>query len=438
MKKFDKIIIFNLIIAITCLLIVNCYSSKISYDDLNRQYMVDINRIELGLNSFEKEKNTSPASLGELTTFTNEKYDSILDIKVSSKESYNREEIERLIKTKDDNHTIIITEDNYYIVEYKRQINNNNEDNELLIIVNCIIVFIVICELMILVYIRQRILAPFNRLSTIPLELSKGNLTKSIEESSDKYFGKYIWGMNMLIDVLEKNKKRELELIKEKKVLLLSLSHDIKTPLSAIKLYAQALQKNLYKSEDKKNDIYIKIDKNVNEIEKYISAITDASRNEIMEFEFTCTSMYINKVLEAIEIYYKDRLRLQQIDFIVSTDTNCVVYANEDRLIEVIQNIVENAIKYGDGERITINTSNDKDKYIIEVINTGCELDKNMLPHIFDSFYRGNNVGKESGSGLGLYICRQLINGMNGEISGEILENDLKRDMLIRIELQKA
>ena len=82
--------------------------------------------------------------------------------------------------------------------------------------------------------------------------------------------------------------------------------------------------------------------------------------------------------------------------------------------------IIENAIKYGDGKSIALSFSDEDGCILITVRNSGCTLSKTDLPHIFDSFWRGANAEKEKGSGLGLYICRQLMRKINGEIFAEI------------------
>ena len=117
--------------------------------------------------------------------------------------------------------------------------------------------------------------------------------------------------------------------------------------------------------------------------------------------------------------------------------SNCLLQGDTDRTIEVIQNIIENAIKYGDGKNIEVIAFRDEDVYEISIINTGCMLDKRELPHIFDSFYRGSNVEKENGSGLGLYICKKLMNLMEGEITAGIEEyadgNKMRVSMMFRV-----
>ncbi|MBQ3692750.1 MAG: ATP-binding protein [Clostridia bacterium] len=69
--------------------------------------------------------------------------------------------------------------------------------------------------------------------------------------------------------------------------------------------------------------------------------------------------------------------------------------------------------------------ANEENCKLISVINSGCTLNDNEITHIFDSFYRGSNVGSNSGNGLGLYICRQLIRKMKGEIFAETKNGEM-------------
>lgn len=129
---------------------------------------------------------------------------------------------------------------------------------------------------------------------------------------------------------------------------------------------------------------------------------------------------------------------LNQIDFTVEHYDNCIVHGDKERLVEVMQNIMENAIKYGDGRQITISSERDEEEYIVNIRNTGCTLEERELPHLFDSFFRGSNVEKKPGSGLGLYICRKLMHLMEGEITAQILHLESGDEMCLKIILRLA
>lgn len=319
--------------------------------------------------------------------------------------------------------TNITREENNGQIIYKIE-HNGNKDNYNLILINCSLGAIVVFSVITYIYINKKIIKPFSNIKELPYELAKGNLNIPLKEQKNKYFGKFTWGMDMLRENLEDNKKREIKYQKEKKTLILSLSHDIKTPLSAIKLYSKALKENLYNTEEKRNEVIEGIMKNTVEIEHYVNEIVKNSREDFMDLPVKNDNFYLIDVIEKIEKYYTDKLQTIHTDFSVADFNNCILKGDKDRIVEVIQNVVENAIKYGDGKEIKINFSDEEDCKLISILNTGCDLKEEDLPHIFDSFYRGSNSKKQEGSGLGLYICKQLMHKMYGDIFAQIKENN--------------
>ena len=291
-------------------------------------------------------------------------------------------------------------------------------------IVNAVLGVIAILFIAVMLYIKYAILAPFERLSSLPYELSKGNLTTPVKETKNRFFGKFLWGIDILRENIEQQKQRELEMQKEKKTLLLSLSHDIKTPLSVIKLYSAALSKNLYSDTEKQQKVAESITEKVDEIEGYVSQIITASREDFLSLEADMVEFYLSELIEKITGYYREKLALIKTDFIVGKYKNCLLSGDLNRSVEVLQNMIENALKYGDGRRVELIFPEDDECVQIAVTNGGCTLGKDDLPHIFESFWRGANAENIGGSGLGLYICRQLMRKMNGEIFAEI-DNDI-------------
>ena len=213
-------------------------------------------------------------------------------------------------------------------------------------------------------YIRMQVVKPFHLLSQMPFELAKGHLQVDVEENRGRFFGKFVWGIAMLRDTLYASRAKALNLEKEKKLLLLSISHDIKIPLSAIKLYAKALKD------------------------------------------------YIDKIREI----YEPKCRLSMTEFVVGAYENKLLKGDVDRAVEVMENLMENAVKYGDGHSICLKLYEEDYCQVIEVFNSGSPVSLNEMPHLFDSFYRGSNAQDKSGNGLGLYIARQIMPKMEGDI----------------------
>ena len=279
----------------------------------------------------------------------------------------------------------------------------------------------IVVTAVVLFYIGNRVLRPFNKMSRYSEELARGNLSTPMKAEKNKFFGKFLWGINMLRDNLESNKERELEMQKDKKTLILSLSHDIKTPLSAIKLYTRALDEDLYDTEEKKKEAISGIAHNASEIEKYVSEIVTASKEDFLDLQVQMQDVYLNGILDRIEVLYKEKFSQLHTDFSISGHTDVLVSADPERLEEVMQNVLENAIKYGDGKKVSISFSDEEDCRLITISNSGCSLKEEEIPHLFESFYRGSNASNVKGSGLGLYIARTLMRMMDGDIFVRIL-----------------
>lgn len=291
--------------------------------------------------------------------------------------------------------------------------------------VNVVLGIMAVLVVGVMVYLRQKILRPFQIFTEVPYELSKGNLTLPVKETRSRYFGRFVWGVDLLRENMEQQKQRELALQKDKKTLLLSLSHDIKTPLSAIKLYAKALSRGLYTDPERQKQIVGSIDEKADEIERYVSQIIQASNEDFLSLEVNVEEFYLTELMTPVQEYYRDKLSVVKTEFVVGAYPNYLLRGDLDRSIEVVQNLMENAIKYGDGSTIQLSVSEEEGCTLITVRNSGCTLPQTELPHVFDSFWRGSNADKQPGSGLGLYICRQIMHKMNGEIFARIEGEDM-------------
>lgn len=282
------------------------------------------------------------------------------------------------------------------------------------------------------IYIGMKVIKPFDKMSSLTQELAKGNLSAPIKEERSRFFGKFLWGMDMLRENLEDSKTKNLEYQKEKKTMLLSLSHDIKTPLSAIQLYSKALSEGLYDTEEKKQEALAGILSKTEEIRGYVDEIYNLSREDFMELSVNVGEVYLQEVMEGITAYYKDKLSVIHTEFEIGEYDNALLSADKDRLVESLQNLMENAIKYGDGRKISISFSEEEDCKLITVENTGCTLEEGEINNIFDSFYRGSNTTNIQGNGLGLYIVKQLMTKMDGDVFAEKEDDVFKVTLVVR------
>ena len=387
MSKFRRNSLLVLILELVLIAIFNVviFTNRASSQD--RQYRVEINRIQLAM-SEGKDINLSD-------------YETIIKV-VEYDDNY---------QTNND-YAVVKCNDKLYSIEYKTE----RENYTPMILMNVGLGAMFLISVGVLLYVDQKVLKPFNKLSNYSTELAKGNLSKPMKEEKNKNFGKFVWGMDMLRETLETNKKNELKLQKDKKTLILSISHDIKTPLSAIKLYSKALKEGIYDTEEKRMEALNGIDKNALEIEKHVSDIVAASRDDFLNLTVNMGESYLKDLMNKIKIIYKEKFATIHTEFAIEAFDNCLIKGDADRLEEVLQNILENAIKYGDGRYVKIKIDEEENYKLIQITNSGCSLKEEEIPHLFDSFYRGSNAEHKDGSGLGLYIAKSLMRMMGGDV----------------------
>ncbi len=387
----------------------------------SRAYRVQINRVE----QIIKEEGAASVNIG--------KYPNISGITVLSQEA-DEEEKHRFFADGENETAIRYIDGIYYRIDWTNDIKSDKA--ELTIWVNTIMAIMSLFVFAFLIFIKTKILMPFHEVTNMPYAIAKGNLPGEIKENKNRYFARFIWGLNLLRERLEEQKEKELALQKEQKTMILSVSHDIKTPLSAIKLYAKALSRNLYDEttdNERQKEIGEKICQNVEVIESFVARIVAASGEDFLNLTVENKEFYLYELLQEVDGYYREKLSYLQTDLIMYKGTNCLLKGDRESSIRVLQNIMENAIKYGDGKKIEVSVSEEEGCKLITVSNDGCNLAKEEVPHIFESFWRGSNVGNKSGSGLGLYICRQLMMKMDGDIFARVAEENMKVTVVFRM-----
>ena len=125
-------------------------------------------------------------------------------------------------------------------------------------------------------------------------------------------------------------------------------------------------------------------------------------------------------------------MALLKINFEIEQVPDKLLVGDLERLVEVFDNIIENAIKYGDGDYIRVSFHEEDYRQLIRIENSGAPISQNELPHMFSSFWRGSNVGNKPGNGLGLYIGKQLLKKMDGDIFAETKDHVVAIVLVVR------
>jgi signal transduction histidine kinase len=215
---------------------------------------------------------------------------------------------------------------------------------------------------------------------------------------------------------IRKGIAKEFELQKRQNNFLLTVTHELKTPLAALKLYLQTLQKHNL-SQEKKDSI---IDGALSENERLVQLIENilnTSRAENKAFELNKENIALSTFCTPLTERYKKRYKSLQFKIEVPEGLN--LKADPNMLETILVNLLENAIKYGGVAQEIAIKAIPLDRFItLTISDEGPGIAANERTHIFEKFYRIGNedTRKASGSGLGLYLVAELVHLHNGQV----------------------
>ncbi len=320
----------------------------------------------------------------------------------------------------------------FVVFRYKDE---NSKELQLLLNVCLAIAFII--AIAICIYISKAVLRPFEKLSDYPVKLSKNEITEKLPETKNRLFGRFIWGVNMLSDNIQNKQKKVDELSRDHMTMLTTIAHGIKTPVANIKLYADAISTGLYQEngEVNKSDAEIagKISKNADDITDIVKELIDKASGTVVDFEPNVQSFYLKELVDFLEEEYSNRLNVLNIPYVFEMNHNAIVKSDKSGICRILSQIMDNAIKYGNGEGITVNLSKEEDGYYFVIRNKGKVLSEKELPYIFNSFWRGSNAEKTGGNGIGLFESRKIAQSLYGDIyvKANEDENEMEFDIYI-------
>ena len=259
-------------------------------------------------------------------------------------------------------------------------------------------------------YVKKHIVIPFDNMKGFAENVAMGNLNEPLLMDQDNMFGAFTESFDIMREELSQSRQREIDLQRREKELIASLSHDLKTPITGIKLTTELLKaKNPDDADiqDKLDNIYMKAD----QIDNLVSDIFTSTLDDLGEFKVNCQDEQ-SSVLSTIIKKYDDR------GLVTATELPGVVLSiDKKRMSQVIGNIISNSYKYADTS-IQVNYKVIDDYLEMRIQDFGPGVPENELSLITNKFYRGKQwIDSEAeGNGLGLYIARILMEKMNGEL----------------------
>ncbi len=322
--------------------------------------------------------------------------------------------------------------------------------------------FAVFCVVLLAIVISKRLTEPIESLKNGAHNLVKGQF-KPISVSSKNEIGELTEIFNQTAEELleirkkletkielankdleEKNEdliraNEELKKLDNLKSDFISLvSHELKTPLSAIRTSAEFLDSEETMDPDVEKEMLNNVIMNVDRLTRLINDILDLSKIEAGKMEFHYEKVNVKEIAEVAIENIRYLAMKNNITIIMEIPANLSpVLADKDKLIIVLNNLLSNALKFTyNGGHVLLSAKEDKDNVEIRVEDTGIGIDKDKVAKIFDKFYQADSTSrrKTGGSGLGLTISSGIIRAHGGEIC---VESEPRKGSIFYFRLKK-
>lgn len=287
-----------------------------------------------------------------------------------------------------------------------------------------VIVFIILLltAILLLLWIYAGVNVPLNKLRKATHNIAEGNLNFILDEAGDDEIGDLCRDFEEMRQRLLESTEEKLEYDRESKELISNISHDLKTPLTAIKGYVEGLMDGVADTPQKQERYIRTIYNKVNDMDRLINELTFYSKIDTNRIPYTFNKINVKGYFEDCCEEVGVELESKGFDFtyLNSVDEEVEVIADAEQIKRVINNIISNSVKYMDKDkgRIDIRVKDVGDFVQIEIEDNGRGIGQKELPNIFERFYRTDASRNSTlgGSGIGLSIVRKIIEDHGGKI----------------------
>jgi signal transduction histidine kinase len=201
------------------------------------------------------------------------------------------------------------------------------------------------------------------------------------------------------------------------------VSHELRSPLTIVRGYVSEMREGSIKPADYPSALQ-RIDESAQTLNFLVGDILDVARIEQGRMAFSLKSVDPSTVISSIVEGLQGTAQAKGLSITSTVPSGVTISVDEDRLRQIVTNLVSNAIKYSDKGTISITATTEAKQFTFRVSDTGIGMTAEELQKLFGKFYRvsGDRVRKEIGTGLGLWITKQLVEAMKGKISVESIK----------------
>ncbi|AQY37961.1 HAMP domain-containing sensor histidine kinase [Bacillus thuringiensis] len=317
--------------------------------------------------------------------------------------------------------------ENGKITEYAFAIASLQPVNEAMLVLKdyyvyaLIIVFLVI--ILLSFYYSKIIVKPLIKMNRVTKKMANFDFSEKLPVTADDEIGGLSGSINTLsvnlkdrIDrlnvantKLQQDIERERQLEKTRKEFISGVSHELKTPLSVIRSFAEGIKDGVSKDTSYYTDVILEETENMNRL---IVEMLELAKLESGTYKLDMTTFSIGELTQQVYTKLLFSMEEKHLQVNVDADPSILVKANRSRIEQVVVNLLSNAIRYTpDGEKIQVSIIEAEDTVKIEIENTGNPIPEESLEKIWDRFYRldASRSRHTGGTGLGLSIVKNIL-----------------------------
>ena len=285
-----------------------------------------------------------------------------------------------------------------------------------------IVLILMLTAILLIFWIYGGIISPINKLQEAAKNVKEGNLNFELKAEKDDEMGQLIQTFEEMRLRLKDNAEEKLRSDKESKELISNISHDLKTPITAIKGYVEGIRDGVADTPEKMDKYIGTIYNKANEMDMLINELTLYSKIDTNRIPYNFAPIPVNAYFDDCAEDLAMELDSKNVEFgyFNYVDVGQKIIADPEQLKRVINNIVGNSLKYMERERGLINLRvKDVGDFIqVELEDNGKGIAAKDLANIFDRFYRtdASRNSSKGGSGIGLSIVKKIIEDHGGKI----------------------
>lgn len=286
-----------------------------------------------------------------------------------------------------------------------------------------ILVLILLMTMPLLLMIQKSIIRPLKELDKGSREISQGNLDFEMKSKSKDEMGKVIRSYEKMRQELKVSIDRQVQYENNRKELISSISHDLKTPMTSIKGYVEGILDGVANTPEKQERYLKVIHQKSLDMDRMIDDLFTFSKLDLkkLPFEYAIVNMELfarDYVFEAAMEY--SEVGEVEMTFKNNSETKPLASIDMLQIRRVLQNLIQNSFKYNDKEqkKIQVILENNDDNVSLAIKDNGVGMEPEELKQAFDIFYRSDSSRNTDtgGSGLGLAIVKHIIDEHQGKL----------------------